>query len=72
MPETHLQQARRHVEEGRQRIARQGKLIAELAQGGHVRLLPQAESLLERMRDALREMEAHLEHEEREAAGPGC
>ena len=69
MTETHLQQAVRHVEEGRQRVVRQQALIAQLTRDGHHRMLGEAQQLLDEMRRTLADMEAHLAHEEREAAG---
>jgi hypothetical protein len=65
MTETYLQQAVRHVEAGRQRVARQEALIAELTRDGHEKMLDEACQLLEQMRQTLVEMEAHLAHEER-------
>jgi hypothetical protein len=69
MPETRLQPARRVAKEGRQRIARQKAIVADLMDVGHDRMLPEADHLLEAMRATQAALEVNLDLEEREAGG---
>lgn len=59
-PETTLQMARRHMAEGQKRISCQEALIAKLALDGHDRMLPDANALLDQLREFLVLTEAHL------------
>ena len=59
-PETTLQMAQRHVAEGQERISRQEALITKLTLDGHDRMLPDANALLDQLREVLAMSEAHL------------
>ena len=65
--ESPLEQTRRHVTEGEQRIARQETLIEELEQDGHANLLPAARELLAQLQSAQQLGREHLQREERKA-----
>lgn len=58
--ETLLAMAERHVKEGRQRLARQAELIAQLAREGHDALLPEARRLLAEMQKIQAQFEQDL------------
>lgn len=58
--ETTLQMAQRHLAESLERISRQETLIAKLTLDGHDRMLPDANALLDQMREFLALTEAHL------------
>ncbi len=53
----------RHVTEGRERIARQEALIAELTRDGHHGMLPQANDVLAALRESQALAEEHLARE---------
>lgn len=61
--ETPLEMARRHVAEGRHRIARQEQLIVDLERGGHRRMLPKANDLLRELWVSQAIAEEHLARE---------
>jgi hypothetical protein len=56
-----VEQGRRRVTEGMQRIHRQSDLVSKLRRHGHWRLLPLAERLLGHMLRTQRAFEDHLE-----------
>lgn len=60
MSETTLQTARRLALEGRKRIKRQEKLLAELEKDGHPNMLRDASILLEDLQVSQRLFEARL------------
>lgn len=61
--ETPLQMAQRHVDAGRERIARQEALLAELDRDGQDRMLSEARELLRLLRETQAAGEAHLARE---------
>ena len=63
MTETVIEQCRRHVAEGAQRITRQHVLIAKLERNGHQSALPNAYVLLAGLQDTQRLSEEHLARE---------
>ncbi len=67
MTETPLEMARRHVREGRERIAHQERLIAELEKDGHFALVPEATRFLETLQQFQGQFEAHVAELERAA-----
>lgn len=60
MPETALQQAQRHVLEGRARLSAQEALMARLVASNCGRLLPAAKEHLERMLEFQAMAERHV------------
>ena len=70
IPETPLRMTRRHVAEGKERIARQEMLIADLEREGHDDMLPDARGLLGRFQDFQAVAEEELARRER-AVGAG-
>ena len=69
-PESALEQAKRHVREGEERIAKQEGLIARLERDGHAALLPAARALLAQMQAAQALSCEHLKTEEANPPGP--
>jgi hypothetical protein len=63
--------ARRHVAEGKDRVARQEILIAELDRDGHPELAVQARELLTTFETSLRLMREDLLRIENESRRPG-
>ncbi len=63
MIETPLEQCRRHVSQGGQRIARQESLIAQLERAGHERMLLEARVLLTTLKTSQQLGEEHLARE---------
>ncbi len=68
MIETRLQMARRHVAEGRKRVAAQERLLERLRDLGDASLAAQAETLLNEMRRTQAQFEARLVELERDAS----
>ena len=62
--ETPLEQTQRHVKEGKDRIAKQQALIAELAHDGHDGMLPAAQELLAQLNASQQLGREHLEREQ--------
>jgi hypothetical protein len=60
MNETDLERARHHVEDGKQRITEQERIIARLERDGHEALLAEARALLAQMQEIQAQFEAHL------------
>ena len=67
--ESHLEQARRHVAAGQQRVEAQERLLVQLARDGHDTTA--AADLLETLKSTLAAMLEHLAQEEQRGQPPG-
>jgi hypothetical protein len=59
MIERHLVQAEGHVTLGRQHLARQVEIVADLKRGGHVAVAESASEILQTLQESQMQHEAH-------------